>query len=168
MPETIKAQTGEEAQAAAPESFSNRMDAGNTAEAADFSVPESVRSLAETMVAQNRDIYERTRETMEDAIDALESTLDRAGQGTAELNRKVIDIAQSNFNSGFDLAKEMAGVETLPQLVEIQTAFMRRQFDRLNAQAGEIRALATKITNETSEPVKSHLTRSFEAARTAN
>ena len=168
MSETIKTQTGEEAFTAAPESFSNTVDSNEMPEAADFSVPESVRSLAETVVAQNREIYERTRETMEDAIDALESTFDRAGQGTAALNRKALDIAQSNFNSGFDLAKEMAGADTLPQLVEIQAAFMRRQFDRLNAQAGEIRELATKVTNETSEPVKSHLTRSFEAIRAAS
>jgi phasin len=168
MSETIKTQVGEKAQAAAPESFSNTLDTKKTPEAVDFSVPESVRSLAETVVAQNREMYERTRGGMEDAIDALESSFDRAGQGTAALNRKVIDIAQNNFNSGFDLAKDLAGAETLPQLIEIQAAFMRRQFDQMNSQADEIRELATKVTNETSEPVKSHLTRSFEAVRVAS
>jgi len=168
MSETIKAQTGEELEVEAQGSFPNAANSEKVAGATDFSVPESVRSLTEAMVSQNQEVYERTRETMEDAIDMLESTFDRAGQGTAALNRKAIDIAQSNFNSGFDLAKELAGAETLPQLIEIQAAFMRRQFDRLNAQAGEIRELATKVTNETAEPVKSHLTRSFEAARAAS
>ena len=168
MSNTIKTPEGEEAEATAAESFSNAMNAEKAAEAAEFSMPESVRSLAETMVSQNREMYERTRESMEDAIDVLESTFDKAGQGTVALNRKVIDIAQSNLNSGFDLAKELAGAETLPQLMEIQVAFMRRQFDQLNAQAGEIRELATKFTDETSEPVKSHLTRSFEAVRAAS
>ena len=168
MSETIKTHAGEEAQATATEPFSNATNPERAAGAAEFSVPESVRSVAETMVTQNREIYERTRETMEDAIDVLESTFDRAGQGTAALNRKAIDIAQSNFNSGFDLAKEMAGAENLIQLMEIQAAFMRRQFDQLSVQAGEIRELATKITNETSEPVKAHMTRSFEAVRAAS
>jgi hypothetical protein len=43
-------------------------------------------------------------------------------QGAMELNRKVIDIAQRNVNSGFDLAKSLAGARTVHEAVDLQTA----------------------------------------------
>ena len=154
------------AAAVSAESFHVAASAGK-ATVVETSVPESVRSLAETLVTQNREIYERTRERMEDAIDVLESTFDKAGQGTAELNKKVIHFAQTNVNSSFDLAKELAEAETFNQYLEIQAAFLRRQFEQLSAQAGEIREMAAKIAEQTSAPVKEHVTRTIEAVRAA-
>jgi hypothetical protein len=38
------------------------------------------------------------------------------------LNRKILDIAQRNMSSGFDLAKSLAGAKNLADFVELQTA----------------------------------------------
>jgi phasin len=134
----------------------------------DTTVPESVRALAEKTVNQTREAYERGKESLEEAIDALERSFDAAGQGATAFNRKLIDIAQRNLNSYFDLAKSLAGAKNLAEIAELQSAFFRHQFDVFANQAGEIRALTTKIAADTAEPIKTQVTRSFEAVRKAS
>lgn len=131
----------------------------------DTTVPESVRALAEKTVNQSRDAYERGKDALEEAIDALERSFDAAGQGATAFNRKLIDLAQRNLNSGFDLAKSLAGAKTLGEIVELQSAFIRHQFDVFANQANEIRALTSKIAADTAEPIKSQVSRSFEHIR---
>src|SRR6266446_6882091 len=79
----------------------------------DTSVPEAVRAMAEKSVAQTREIYDRSKDALDDALDAsiatFERSFDAAGRGATAFNRKIIDIAQRNVNSGFDLAKSLAG-----------------------------------------------------------
>ncbi len=131
----------------------------------DTTVPESVRALAEKTVNQSREAYERGKEHLEEAIDALERSFDAAGQGATAFNRKLIDLGQRNLNSAFDLAKKLAGAKTLGEILELQSAFIRSQFDVFANQAGEIRALTTKIAADTTEPIKHQMTRTFDSVR---
>ena len=131
----------------------------------DTTVPESVRALAEKTVNQSREAYERGKEQLEEAIDALERSFDAAGQGATAFNRKLIDLAQRNLNSAFDLAKKLAGAKTLGEILELQSTFIRSQFDVFANQAGEIRALTTKIAADTTEPIKHQMTRTFDTMR---
>ena len=131
----------------------------------DTTVPESVRALAEKTVNQSREAYERGKDALEEAVDALERSFDAAGQGAAAYNRKLIDIAQRNLNSGFDLAKSLAGAKNLAEFMELQSAFIRNQFDVFANQASEIRALTTKIATDTTEPIKAQVTRSLDTMR---
>jgi len=134
----------------------------------DTTVPESVRALAEKTVNQTREAYERGKDALEESIDALERSFDAAGQGATAFNRKLIDIAQRNLNSTFDLAKSLAGAKNLAEIVELQSSFIRSQFDVFASQASEIRALTTKIAADTTEPIKDQVSRSFDAARKAS
>jgi phasin len=133
----------------------------------DATVPESVRALAEKTVNQSREAYERGKDALEEAIDALERSFDAAGQGATAFNRKLIDLAQRNLNSAFDLAKSLAGAKNLAEIVELQSAFIRHQFDVFANQANEVRALTTKIAADTAEPIKNQVSRSFETLRKA-
>src|SRR5581483_1588608 len=120
----------------------------------DPAVPESIRALAEKTVTQTREAYERGKEQLEEAIDALERSFDAAGQGATAFNRKLID-----------LAKKLAGAKTLGEIVELQSAFIRSQFDVFAAQASEIRALTQKIAADTAEPIKHQVSKTFESVR---
>ena len=131
----------------------------------DTTVPESVRALAEKTVTQTREAYEKSKDALEEAVNSLERSFDAAGQGATAFNRKLIDIAQRNLNSGFDLAKSLACAKNLAEIVELQSAFIRHQFDVFANQASEIRALTTKIAADTAEPIKAQVTRSFETIR---
>ncbi len=134
----------------------------------DANVPESVRALAEKTVNQTREAYERGKDSLEGSVNAMERSFDAAGQGATAFNRKLIDITQRNLNSGFELANSLASAKNLAEIVELQSAFIRNQFEVFAGQAGEIQTLTTKIAADTSEPIKDQVTRSFETARKAS
>jgi len=131
----------------------------------DAVVPESVRAMAERAVDQSREVYDRSKDALDASVATLERSFDAAGQGAVAFNRKIIDIAQRNVNSGFDLANSLAGAKNLAEMMELQGAYWRKQFGALAAQAEEVRALSTKVTADTAEPVKAHVTSSMEELR---
>ena len=135
--------------------------------ASDAQVPEAMRALAEKNIAQTREIYERSKDALDTALESWERSFDAVGQGAVALNRKVIDIAQRNINSGFDLAKGLAGAKNLAEAIELQAAYGRKQFDALAAQAEEVRSLSTQLAADAVKPAKEQLTRSMDKLRKA-
>jgi len=121
--------------------------------------PEAVRAYAEKTIAQLRDTYAQTRQSMEEATRALESSLDQASKGTSEFNTKVVEMAQRNVNAGFDFARKLAGARTQAEAIELQTAFMRQQLDAVKAQAEEIQQLTARIATDASQPFQQQFSR---------
>jgi phasin len=137
-------------------------------EAMNTASPETARVFAEKTVTQTREAYDRSKDALEAALDTMEKSFDAAGQGAVALNRKIIDIAQRNLNSGFDLAKNLAGAKNLAEMMEFQAAYWRKQLGALAAQAEEVRALSSEVTADAAEPIKAHVTSSMEELRKAN
>lgn len=99
----------------------------------------AAREFAETTVDQTREAYDRSNRTLDAAVQTLEKSLDAAGQSTVALRRKIFDIAQKNLNLGFDLAKSLAGARNLSEIVELQAAYWRKQFEALATPSEEVR-----------------------------
>jgi hypothetical protein len=77
------------------------------------------------------------------------------------LNRKAIDIARRNINTGFGLAESLAGAKNLPEAMELQATYWRKQLGELASQAGEMRTLSTKVATDVTAPIKAQVTRSM-------
>ena len=146
-------------QAAAAEARANYREVTSKLGALGFdtAIPEGVRALAESTVDQTREAYDRSTDAFEASVATFEKSFDAAGRGAAAFNRKIVDIAQRNLGSGFDLAKSLAGAKTLTDMVEVQAAFWRKQFGTMTAQAEEVRELSTKVTADTAEAIKAHM-----------
>ena len=125
----------------------------------DTAVPEGVRALAEKTVAQTREAYDRSLDAFDASLTTFERSFDAAGQGAAAFNRKIVDIARRNVDASFDLATSLVGAKNLTDIVQLQAAFWRKQFDALTAQAEEVRVLSTKVTADAAELIKSHMAR---------
>jgi phasin len=134
----------------------------------DTPVPEAVRAMAEKAVDQSREVYERSKDGLDASVATFERTLDAAGQGAVAFNRKIIDIAQRNVNSGFDLAKSLAGAKNLAEMVELQAAYWQKLLDTLTSQSEEVRGLATKMATAAGEPLKEQVKRGVDELREAN
>jgi len=115
---------------------------------------EAMRALAEQNLAQTREAYEHSKHSLEVALETLERSFDAVSQGATALNRRVMDIAQRNIDSGFDLAKALAGASNLAEMVELQAAYWRKQFDILGAQVEKVRSLSTRVTADAAKPVQ--------------
>ena len=72
------------------------------------------------------------------------------------------------MNSVFDLAKSLARARNLSDIVQVQAAYWQKQVSVLTAQAEEVRALSTKVTADTAEPIKAYVTNGMEGLRKAN
>jgi len=129
------------------------------------SVPEAVRAMAEKSVAQTREACDRSKATLDASIEMFERTFDAAGQGAVAFNRKIIDLAHRNVNSGFDLAKILAGAKNLSDIAEVQATYWRKMFATLTSQAEEVRALSTMVTAAAAEPIKAHVTNGMDEMR---
>jgi phasin len=125
----------------------------------DTAVPEGVRALAEKTVAQTRQAYDGSLDAFEASFTTFERSFDAAGQGAAAFNRKIVDIARRNVDASFDLASSLAGARNLADIVELQSAFWRKQFGVLTAQAQEVHALSTKVAADAAEPIRSQMGR---------
>ena len=104
--------------------------------ALDTAIPEAI-GVGEKTVGQTRAAYDRSKDALEASISTFERSFDAAGWGAAAFNRKIIDIAQWNLNSCFNLANSLAGARNLAEIVELQVAHWRRQFETLTSQAEE-------------------------------
>src|SRR6476646_1970025 len=132
--------------------------------ALDIAIPEALGAVAEKTVGQTREAYDRSKDALEASIATFERSFDAAGWGAAAFNHKIIDIAQRNLNSGFDLANSLAGAKNLAEIVELQATYWRKQFSALTAQAEEVPALSTKVVADAGEPLKGHLMNSMDEA----
>ena len=131
----------------------------------DVTTPEAVRVMAEKVVDQSREVYDRSKDALDASVATFERTFDAAGQGAVAFNRKIIEIAQRNVNSGFDLAKSLAGAQNLSEMVELQAAYWQKLLNTLTSQAEEVRALATKVAAAAGEPFKQQVKRGVDELR---
>ena len=124
-------------------------------------VPAAFREIAEKSVAQAKDAYERVKAAAEEATDLLEDTYTTAAKGAADYNLKVIEAARANTNAAFDYARELLDVKSFSEVIELSTAHARKHFEALSEQTKELTALAQKVATETTEPLKSGVTKAF-------
>jgi phasin len=134
----------------------------------DAALPETVRTMVEKAVDQSREVYDRSKDALDASVTTLERTFDAAGQGAVAFNRKIIDIAQRNVNSGFDLAKSLAGAKNLSEMVELQAVYWQKLLGALTSQAEEVRALSAKVAAAAGEPLKEQLKRGVNELHKAN
>jgi hypothetical protein len=120
-------------------------------------------TFAEKSVVQTREFCEHSLEAV---LESWERFVD-AGQGALALNRKAIDIARRNINSGFGLAVSLAGAKNLAEAMELQATYWRQQLGELAAQAGEMRTLSTKVTADVAAPIKAQVTRGMKVLHKA-
>lgn len=125
-------------------------------------LPESMREMAESALAQTRESYEKAKDSMEETVQALEKSFDAYGAGAAAFQQRLMEIAQANMNSSFDFAKQLTEAKDFSELASMQTAFLQKQFSAFSDQAGEIRALSAKLAEDASEPLKSQFAKTME------
>jgi len=111
-------------------------------------MPEAFREMAEKGVAQAKDNYEKIQAAAEEATELLKSTYTTAAMGTADYNRKVIELASANAQAAFNYAHELLGVKSPSEFMELSSAHARKQFEAMTAQIKELTELAQKVTTE--------------------
>lgn len=131
-------------------------------------MPEAFRDITEKSLGQTREAYETAKDAVDDATDALETSLDLAGRGAQTFNMKMIEMAQDNMNSGFKFMKDLASIRDISEAFEVQSTYMRNQIETVSTQAKELQELSTTMVQQSSEPIKEQLTRSVTRLSASN
>jgi len=129
-----------------------------------FEVPTAFREFAEKGIAQAKENYEKVKSAAEQATDVLEDTYSTASKGYASYGLKVIETTRANSDAAFDLMSELMSAKSYSEVVELSSAFMRKQFDALIAQSKELCEHAQKVATETVEPLKESISGTFSKA----
>jgi phasin len=129
-----------------------------------FQAPEQMRALAEKGLSQARDSYAKFKDVAESHNGTIEAVFGSVGKGTSEYSAKLLEFMQANTTATFDFAQELLGVKSLPQAGELMTAYSKKQFEALTAQAKELAELTKKIATETAEPIKASASKIFTPA----
>ena len=135
--------------------------------AASFEVPAAFREFTEKSVSQARDAYSRLKTASEEATGLVEETFETAREGALEFGVKAIDAAKTNSDASFALARDMFGAKTVAEVIELQSAFARKQFEAMTTQMKEFQALGEKVITATTRPVTEKVEKSFKDLKVA-
>lgn len=129
----------------------------NTAEFAAFdaaAATDQFRAITEKGIEQSSQAYAKLKDNTEAAQKAMEESFETAKSVSNEWSLKTIAAMRSNADASFDHLEALAGVTTLSNLVELQTAFARKQAETAADQLKDMQAVSTKALEDVFKPVK--------------
>ncbi len=117
-------------------------------------VPAAMREATEKGIEQAREAYTKLKEASEEATDILEDTFETSRQGMIDFNLKAVDAAKTNTDATFQFARDLMGLKSFAEVIELQSSFAKGRFDALSSQTKEMQEAASKIVGDTSKPMK--------------
>jgi len=120
-----------------------------------------MHEMADQGIAQTKDSFKNAKAATEEAAHVFQQAYTVAAKGATDYNLKVFEIARFNTNAAFDYARELLGVKSLSEFVELSSARSRQQFETMTAQSKELATLAQRVSLEAAEPLKSGVSGAF-------
>jgi len=115
---------------------------------------DQIRAFAEKGVEQSKEAYSKLKTGAEETQKVLESTFETAKTVSSDLSLKTIAALRANAEAGFSHLEALIGAKSLSEVVELQTAFLRKRVESTVEQAKEFQAVASKAAEDVSKPVK--------------
>jgi phasin len=132
-----------------------------------FEIPAAFRDFAEKSASQARDAYTKIKTATEDATGLVEDTFETAREGAFAISVKALDAAKANTDASFELVRDLFGVKTFSEAIELQSTFARKQFEAVTAQVKELQELGEKFFTETTKPVTEKVEKTFKELKVA-
>ncbi|TGR63743.1 hypothetical protein EN837_26440, partial [bacterium M00.F.Ca.ET.194.01.1.1] len=84
-----------------------------------------------------------------------------------EMLLKTIAALQANAEAGFSHLEALVGAKTLSEVVELQTAFLRKRAEMAVEQAKDFQAVTSKAVEDVAKPVKTAFEKAFKDVKAA-
>ena len=130
-------------------------------------MPAMFREFAEKSISQARDGYSKMKVAAEEATDMVQDTYEITRESAFAIGVKALDVAKVNSDAAFDFAKDVFGAKTFAEVIELQSAFARKQFDVLGGQVKELQELSQKFVNDAAKPVTAQVEKTFKDIKAA-
>jgi hypothetical protein len=110
-------------------------------------------------------MYAANTEAYDTVSQALRSSLEEIAAGVSQFNWKLIEFGRANAQSNMAFVQNVAGVRSVRDAVDVQTAFLREQYDAAAGQLRELQALSTDIAEKAAAPFKQQFMRQTQIFR---
>ncbi len=112
------------------------------------------RAFAEKGVEQSKEAYAKLKVGAEEAQKTIESTFETVKSASGDVSMKAVAAMRANAEAGFNHLESLIGAKSLSEVIELQTAFLRKNVEMAVDQAKDMQAVATKAADEVSKPFK--------------
>ncbi|ORE87636.1 phasin family protein [Aurantimonas sp. 22II-16-19i] len=113
---------------------------------------ETFRSMTQKSMEQSKEAYGRMKAAADEATKALESTMENVHQGSLQLSKKAIDAMRTNAELGFAHLDSMMSAKSFAEVIEMQTAYVRKQVEMATDQAKDMQALSQSVAKDMMQP----------------
>lgn len=130
-------------------------------------VVEVVAAIAEPIAAQSDAAaraqaaalksYEELSAAAKDALDAVVASSEVLSQGLQNLGTTVYGLAQQSVDEGMALSKQLMAAKTLRELIDLQSAQVKAQLDRLLTEAPRLGDLSVKLVEDAVAPLNARV-----------
>lgn len=128
---------------------------------------DQIRAFAEKGVEQSKEAYAKLRTGAEETQKALESTFETAKSVSSDLSLKTISALRTNAEVGFAHLESLVGAKSLSEVIELQTAFLRKRVELSVEQAKDFQTVATKAAEDVAQPIKAVFEKAFKDLKVA-
>ncbi|WP_137135659.1 phasin [Rhizobium sp. FKY42] len=128
---------------------------------------DSFREFAEKGATQSREAFTKVKDAAEEATKVVEATLQTAQSASVEIGLKAVDALRTNTELSLTHLESLLGVKSVAQLIELQTAFIRKQAEVAVEQAKALQETARKASEEVSRPAKEAAEKALSTFKTA-
>lgn len=115
---------------------------------------EQLRNIAEKSAEQTRETYDKMKTGAEDTRKAFEASFESAKTVSDEVVLKSISAMRAGAEANFAQFEALVGAKSLSEVIELQSAFMRKQMEFAADQAKEFQSISQKAATEVTKPVK--------------
>jgi len=152
---------GEAANEAVHNAQAQVQQAGEQGIATAKALGENWRSAMEKSLHEMRARYAKTKGALDEAAHALQVSVGAATEGVTHFNAKAIEAIKADTEANFDLLASMASAKSLPDLVTLNTEFVRKRFEEATARAKAYSEFARKVADESAAPLREQLAKTF-------
>jgi phasin len=122
------------------------------------------RKFTDKSAAIASETLAKGKAAVEQSARAVEQSYSATVENVRDFNIKMIDMAQANAESVFELARQLATAKQPTDIVELWTAHAKKQFETLSEQTKELSALGQKIAGESAAPIARGVNQAFKKA----
>jgi hypothetical protein len=110
-------------------------------------------------------MYTAGTEAYETITHAVRASFEQVAAGFSEFNTKLMEFGRLNAQNNMAFMQSVAGVRSVRDAVDVQTAYARGQYEAAATQLRELQTLTTEIAEKASAPFKQQFARSTQLFR---
>ncbi len=128
---------------------------------------EQLRDFAEKGMEQSKEAYSKLKSSAEEVQKTFEKTYETARATSADLSLKAIAAMRANTDATFSHFEALVGAKSVSEVIELQTAWMRKSVESAVEQAKDMQATSSKAMEDVTKPMKAAFEKTMKELKVA-